>query len=187
MAIPGYNVRKAAQVTAFFAHKEGGRINVLKLAKLLYLAEREFLGRYDMPMLNDRLVSMPHGPVTSMTLNYINGYEEDRVDWDAFIVDREGHAIGLACPDISIDDLDELSDAEVDVLRVIWDQFGHMTPFQIRDYTHQHCPEWEDPHGSSNPIPHERVLKFLGKAASAEIEREIETQRSLSLALAHAQ
>src|SRR6478672_1543419 len=39
MAIPGYNVRKAAQVTAFFAKKEGGAIEVLKVAKLLYLAD----------------------------------------------------------------------------------------------------------------------------------------------------
>jgi hypothetical protein len=61
MAIPDYNVRKAAQVTAFFAKKQGGAIDVLKVAKLLYCS----------------IVSMPHGPVTSMTLNYINGLEED--------------------------------------------------------------------------------------------------------------
>ncbi|MGA9893403.1 MAG: type II toxin-antitoxin system antitoxin SocA domain-containing protein, partial [Xanthobacteraceae bacterium] len=78
MPIPGYNVRKAAQITAFFAKKEGGSIAVLKVAKLLYLADREFMAAYDLPMLFDELVSMPHGPVTSNTLNYINGMEEQR-------------------------------------------------------------------------------------------------------------
>ncbi|CAH1681162.1 hypothetical protein BOSEA31B_15139 [Hyphomicrobiales bacterium] len=35
--------RKAAHVTAYFAIREGGTIDALKLAKLLYLAERAYL------------------------------------------------------------------------------------------------------------------------------------------------
>lgn len=186
MAIPGYSVRKAAQVTAFFAKKEGGQINVLKLAKLLYLADREFIARYDFPILFDELVSMPHGPVTSMTLNYINGLAENRDHWEDFIVDRANHLVGVARSDLKVEDLDELSDAEVHVLETVWDQFGHMNQWQLRDYTHNHCPEWEDPRGSSNPIPYERVLKFLGKERTEEIAEEIETQRSLDKFLAYA-
>ncbi len=186
MAIPGYNVRKAAQVTAFFAKKEGGEIEVLKVAKLLYLADREFMSRYDFPILFDYLVSMPHGPVNSMTLNYINGMEEQRDHWEDFVVARAANKVGITRNDIELDDLDELSDAEAHVLEATWDQFGHMTSWQIRNYTHENCPEWEDPHGSSNPIPYERVLKFLRKAKSAEIADEIESQRSLDKFLAHA-
>jgi uncharacterized phage-associated protein len=186
MVIPGYSVRKAAQVTAFFTKKEGGAINVLKVAKLLYLADREFMSQYDFPILFDQFVSMPHGPVTSMTLNYINGLEESRAEWGAFIVGREKNYIGLVNPDLSIDALDELSDAEIHVLEGIWDRFGQMRPFEIRDWTHANCPEWEDPHGSSTPIPYERILKFLRKEHSAEIAEEIETQRSLDKFLAYA-
>lgn len=180
MTAPCYNVRKAAQVSAFFAKKDGGAINVLKLAKLLYLADREFMDLYDFPILFDNLVSMPHGPVTSLTMNYVNGLsQEDRGSWDEFISDRAGYRVGLANPNIADDDLDELSDAEIHVLESAWDKFGHMNQFQIRDYTHANCPEWEDPNGSSYPIPYERVLKFLHKERSAEIAREIETLRSL--------
>jgi uncharacterized phage-associated protein len=180
MAIPGYNVRKAAQVTAFFAKKQGGAIDVLKVAKLLYLADREFISRYDFPILFDRFVSMPHGPVTSMTLNYINGLlEEDRDRWNAFVEGRAKNKVGVARQDMSFDDLDELSDAEVHVMEATWDQFGHMSSWEIRNYTHENCPEWEDPQGSSTPIPYERVLKFLHKENSTEIADEIEAQRSL--------
>jgi uncharacterized phage-associated protein len=187
MPAPCYNIRKAAQVSAFFAKKDGGAINVLKLAKLLYLADREFMGRYDLPILFDSLVSMPHGPVTSMTMNYVNGLsQEGRELWDEFISDRAGYQVGLVNPNIAFDDLDELSDAEVHVLEATWDKFGHMNQFQIRDYTHTNCPEWEDPHGSSTPIPYERVLKFLHKERSAEIAREIETLRSLDAFLEQA-
>lgn len=186
MSIPGYKVRKAAQVAAFFACKSGGTINVLKLAKLLYLADREFMDQHDMPILFDKLVSMPHGPVTSMTYNYVNGYEDSRDGWSEFVDDRAGYKLGLARPDITVDDLDELSRAELRVLNATWEKFGAMQPFELRDYTHQHCPEWEDPNGSSTPIPYQRVLKFLGKEHSVEIESEIESLRSLDESLAHA-
>ena len=54
MTLHGYSARKAAQVAAFFAIKEGGAINVLKLAKLLYLSDREHLSQYDFPIERTR-------------------------------------------------------------------------------------------------------------------------------------
>ena len=183
MTIPGYNVRKAAQVTAFFAVRQGGSINVLKLAGLLYLADREFMSRYDFPILFDHFVSMPHGPATSMTLNYINGLEEDQDQWGDFVESRAGYQVGLSRPKMSFDEFDELSDAELHVLEATWDQFGPMTSWEIRNWTHANCQEWEDPHGSSRPIPYVRVLKSLRKENSAEIAAEIETQRALGQSL----
>lgn len=162
-----FNARKAAQVAAYFAMCQSGQINVLKLAKLIYLADRIFMSKYDSTILNDSLVSMPHGPVNSMTLNHINGLIPND-NWGAFVTGRAGYNIGLANPKMTIDDLDELSRAEVAVLEETWRQFGGMSPFELRDYTHQHCPEWEDPHGSSQPIPYARVFKFLGKTDKAE-------------------
>jgi len=186
MPLPAYNVRKAAQVVAFFAKKQGGSINVLKLAKLVYLADREFMSRYDCPILYDQLVSMEHGPVNSRTLNYINGCLTDERNWDSLLVDREGHTVGLRNPQLSTDDLDELSEAEVEVLEDVWSQFSSMDRYALRDYTHEHCPEWEDPDGSSSPIPYERVFKFLGKRHSAELQEMIETQRALDRSLCQA-
>ena len=36
-----FNERKAAQMAAFFLHQGGGKLEVLKLMKLLYLADRQ--------------------------------------------------------------------------------------------------------------------------------------------------
>src|SRR5713101_1329927 len=83
---PWFNVRKAAQVVAFFAQKQGGSINVLKLVKLIYLANRLAMERFVFPLLNDNLVSMDHGPVNSLTFDYINGYH-DRAAWKEFVTD----------------------------------------------------------------------------------------------------
>lgn len=183
----GYNTRKAAQVAAFFAMSEGGSVNVLKLAKLLYLADREHLNRFDTPILFDQFVSMDHGPVTSTTLDYVSGYQEDRANWNSFITGRLGYSVGVASCKLSFEDLDELSDAEVETLEAVWGQFGHMSGYALRDWTHEHCGEWEDPNGSSTPIPYERVLKFLNKEHHAIIAQEIESLRSLSKSLSLAQ
>ncbi|MEO9297172.1 Panacea domain-containing protein [Devosia alba] len=183
----GYKTRKAAQVAAFFALKQGGSINVLKLAKLLYIGDREHLSRHDLPILFDNFVSMDHGPVTSTTLDYVNGYQEDRANWDVFVSDRAGYNVGVAKSSLTTDDLDELSDAELDTLEAVWSDFGGMDRYAVRDWTHTHCGEWEDPKGSSAAIPYERVLKFLGKGHTAEIANEIETVRSLDQALSYAQ
>lgn len=174
-----FNVRKAAQVAAYFALREGGEINVLKLTKLIYLSDRKFMELYDVSMLLDRLVSMDHGPVNSMTLNYINGYAESG-DWDEFIADRAGHQVALSSTDITEGQLDELSDAELAVLADTWGQFGHMDRFALRDHTHDNCPEWDDPHGSSTPIRYAQVFKFLGKRNSAELEERVASDRHIA-------
>ena len=172
----GFKVRKSAQVAAFFIMAEGRSIFVLKLAKLIYLADRRFMEKYDTPILNDRFVSMDHGPVNSMTLNYINGCVERRPDWDDFVSDRAGHKVVLSNPDLEIDDLDELSNAEIKVLTEIATQFKGWDRYRVRNYTHRNCPEWEDPGGSSAPIPYERVLKFLGKKNFSAIAEGIESE-----------
>lgn len=81
--------------------------------------------------------------------------------------------LGLHAPGGCAWQLDELSRADRQVLDETWRDFGHMSQWDIRDYTHKHCPEWEDPLGSSNPIPYERVFKFLGKTDAAELAEAV--------------
>lgn len=179
-----FNDKKAAQVVAFFCEKEGGAIDVLKVVKLVYLADRQFMDECGFPITNDRHVSMPHGPANSLTLNFIDGNLES-ADWNGLVSDRANYQVALA-RSLTDDDTDELSDAEVDCMEAVWRRFGHMTKYQIRDWTHQNCPEWEDPHGSSTDIPLERTLRFLGVenpsmyAARVEVGREF---RSALIAL----
>ncbi len=178
MALAGYNVKKAAQVVTFFALKEGGGINVLKLAKLLYLAERNYIEKYDMPMLFDNCVSMRHGPLLSETKDYVDGDLESE-EWNEYLLDRAGHEIGLANDKITFDDLDELSRAAFEVLEEIWTRFGKFDRYKLRDLTHEMCGEWEDPGTSMSPIPYERLLKFLGKKNAEDIAKEIKSHRNL--------
>lgn len=184
MRRPWFNVRKAAQVTAYFAKAEGNAINVLKLVKLFYLANRRAMDRLCFPLVNDNLVSMDHGPVNSITYDYINGYEDERAGWEEFVTDRAHYSVGLVNPSLTVDDLDELSDVELEILDETWKDVGHLPKWKVRDYTHDHCPEWEDPEGSSLSIPYSRVFKFLGKDNSDELAKRILTRRHILEAVA---
>ena len=68
-----FNEQKAAQAAAYFLFRSGKPLSVLKLMKLLYLAERRSFQKFGEPMIGDVLVSMDHGPVLSRTYNHIKG------------------------------------------------------------------------------------------------------------------
>lgn len=184
MLLPGYDAEKAAHVAAYFALKEGGSINVLKVSKLLYLSEREFMTRYDEPMFYDRLVSMPDGPCTSITLNLINGNVADK-SWPD-LVKRENYSVNISKEINNASDLDRLSRADIEVLDLLWAKFGHMDQWQIRDWTHvkENVPEWQDPHGSSNSIPYVRVYSALNKADPAHLSALVQERRHVAEAIA---
>lgn len=176
-----FNERKVAQMAAFQLGKCGGKMPHLKLMKLLYLADREAMERYGVPISGDRIVAMPHGPVLSMTLNLMDGDVESLPGgWDSLISDKENHELSLRRA-ITEDDTDELSQADIAVLEAVWAKFGHMGKYEIRDYTHDHCPEWIDPNGSSIPISYENVFRALGKPddVAMELGARIEAERSL--------
>lgn len=181
---PWFNTRKAAQVVAYFAIREGGAINVLKVTKLVYLADRKNMEKFEFPITGDNFVSMDHGPVNSLTYDCINGMQGEKAEWEQFVTDRSGYTVGLARDAISEADLDQLSEAELETLGEIWTEFGGMTQYQVRDWTHDNCPEWEDPNGSSNPIPFARVFKYLGKAVADDLEKQIKAERAIQASFA---
>lgn len=162
-----FNERKAAQAAACLLHWAGGRLPVLKLMKLMYLAERESLKRFGDSITGDAFVSMPHGPVLSMTYGHLNGeYRAHEGGWSSWVTDRANYEVALKdasmvrSPD---EDLLALSESDVECLDAVWKEFGHWDKYRLRDYTHSGaCPEWEDPHGTSRPIPPARIFKALG-------------------------
>jgi uncharacterized phage-associated protein len=181
-----YNSAKAAQIIAYLALKNAARsINMLKAIKLVYISDREALKRYATPMLDERRASMPHGPVNSQTYNLAKGEVEDE-RWSAILEDRADHMIGVKLT-VTIDSLDELSDAEVEMLDDIWVKFGHMDQWQLRDWTHksENIPEWEDPNGSSSLIPLSRLLHAVGIANTTEHEEFLRDQSAVGKLLAN--
>ncbi|APH54813.1 Hypothetical protein GbCGDNIH9_8581 [Granulibacter bethesdensis] len=178
-----YNPVKAAQVIAYLACKAQSKtLDVLKAIKLVYLADRESIMRFGAPILDERRVWMPHGPVNSQTYSHINGeHDLDACGWSDYLEDRANHQIAVK-EGVSDDDLDELSEADIQCLDAVWDKFGHMGKWTLRDWTHEkvNVPEWEDPQGSSTPIPLERIMTMVGIENAAAQAALVEEHNQIS-------
>src|SRR6266850_4679746 len=178
-----FNEKKAAQVSAFFLHRARGQLEILKLMKLMYLAERASYKKFGEPLIGDKLVSMDNGPALSITLNHMNQFIPSEANgWDAWISDRNNYLVSLK-KEIRDpkEELLQLSDAELELLDSVWKEFSRYGSFELADLTHEICPEWEDPHGSSIPITRSRLLRSLGfdPDTSRELEERIESNRRI--------
>lgn len=176
-----FSQRKIAQTAAFLLDRGTGRMSYLKLMKLLYLADRESLRRHGEPISGDRYVSMDQGPVLSQTLDLINGAVEfEERGWNHWIADKANYEVSLRRK-VSREVLDELSEAEIEVLDAVYDKFGKWDKWRLRDYTHRHCSEWKDPHGSSIPIEVVDIFKAVGRspAEARKLAARIEHERRI--------
>jgi uncharacterized phage-associated protein len=171
-----FDERKATEAAAFLLRMRGGRMSYLKLIKLLYLADREALGRWGFSVTHDRYVSMPHGPVVSNTYDLMID-EGEKPFWSKYITPPMGQyeleLTGEECP------TDKLSPAEEKLLTDIFDRFGRMSRWELRDYTHT-LSEWHDPAGSSLPISIGQILEAQNMPPEdiAAITREIEEEEA---------
>lgn len=155
---------RVTQMAAYLLGKTEGRMAYIKLIKLLYLAEREAMAKWGESVSGDHFVSMPHGPVLSQTYDLIKGsaLSEETSPWNTLIKGEANYEVSLR-QTVDSNNFDDLSLSELKILDQVFEDFGHMSRFEIRDYTHDNCSEWEDPNGSSFPIKPESIFRALGK------------------------
>lgn len=168
-------------MAAYLLSREKGRMNYLKLIKLLYLADRESMKRHGHAISGDRYVSMDHGPVLSQTFNLIKGAVRfAERGWNHWIADGADYAVSLRRK-VHREALDELSEADLGVLGDVYAKFGKLDQWKLVEYTHRYCGEWEDPKGSSKPIDYETIFKALGRtpAQARKLGEQLERQRRI--------
>jgi uncharacterized phage-associated protein len=156
-----FSEQKAAQAAALLLELGGGSMNHMKLIKLLYLADRSALLQYGRPITFDHYYSLKHGPILSFTLDLVNSdLDPDEPNyWHKLVSERDGHEVRLAQP--VLPELDQLSEAEQEVVRGVFAKHGHLDQWQLRDLTHQ-LPEWQDPQRSRLSISIEDILRGEG-------------------------
>ena len=155
-----YREDKATQAAARLLALAGGKMNYMKLIKLLYLAERKALLGLGRPIVFDAYFSLPHGPVLSFTLNIARDQPDpEKIGyWQTYISPSENYDVRLLRNDVP---RDALSEAEEALLETVFEEFGHMDQWELRDYSHT-LPEWQDPEGSSHRITVQEILRASG-------------------------
>ena len=174
---PCFKEKKTTQAAALLLSLNRGKMNYLKLLKLLYIADREALLRYGRPITYDNYVSMDYGPVLSQTLNIINGcaMPERSIYWSEFISKPENYEIKL----LKESPTDELSPREKKLIEEVFREDGAKDQWELVKITHD-LPEWQDPLGSAIPIDYRDILR-AGNKTEGEIADILQSIESLAV------
>lgn len=175
---------KVSQIAGYILYKEDQQtMSILKLMKLLYFVDRLSLEKYGEPVSFDNMCAMPHGMVLSNTLNLSNGTVKSLGYWDEWIGDKENHNVSLNKDVKNIDEFDELSIADMELVDEVYSKYGKYGGFELADMHHNNniCPEWFDPKDSSFGVPYKDILIAIGKDEN-EVQvslKRIEESKSL--------
>ena len=110
----------------------------LKLQKLLYLAQSRYQFEHHTPLLKERFLAWKHGPVVRTVWAECNEFGDRPIRMDLAV---DGPWNDLA-PDI------------VDVLDGVWEEFGALSGWDLRQLTHRAGP-WPEHYveGANVEIP----------------------------------
>ena len=161
MSFP-FNITKATEVAAAFLTKSAGKINIMKLVKLIYIVDRQSFDRRGIPVVGGWYISMRNGPVTSEVLDLINAGSlgpKDDDTWKRHIGARREHTVTLLKP-ISPR---LVSSVEYKMIEAVWRQHGDKDQWELRDWCHANCPEWSEISGGYQAIELGRLTEALGK------------------------
>ena len=134
--------RKATQALNFFARQNGGKINKLKVLKLLFFADRYHLRKFGRPVSECAYFAMAHGPVASEAKNLAEEADqlpENALTYARQYVQKQGE---YDCETVADVDASVLSASDLEALDFAWRNFGNFSKYQLRDITH-HYPEWK--------------------------------------------
>lgn len=174
-AIPThYDERKAAAAAAFLLQAAGGKMKFIRLIKLLYMADRAAWSRYGRPITGDEYVAMEHGPVLSKTYELIKSegeHPEPTGTWQETVQRASSHDVMLR----GEPDYGPLSEAELEILRDVYEEYRAMDTWELIRHLHDVLPEWRDQEpkpGKRNDIRPEDILKAVGKEDKIKAVRE---------------
>jgi uncharacterized phage-associated protein len=183
------DVQKAVEVVAMFLKLNDRKpIDHVSLMKLLYMADRLSLERFDTPVIGDRYVSMDKGLVLSNVYDLIKGKVLQDIPealdvWNKYISRNSKWEIGI----LEDPSNDELCENDEDVIREIYYKNINKDVSELIDIAHG-FPEWQDPHGSSIYLTVEELLNKAGKTEGQIklIQSDIQRKNYLDRILSHA-
>jgi uncharacterized phage-associated protein len=169
---------KTLQAAGMFLRLNGGRMEFLKLLKLLYIADRECLGVEGDTITGDNVRAMKHGPVLMTVYNLIKNNDDPQAPlWHRYIKRCSNHSVYVAKDPGTLD----LCRYEKEVVEQIYSRYGKENTFDLVKLTHS-FPEWQkyEEYLAHRPciISIEDILEGLDKMDMTEqVQQNITTER----------
>jgi uncharacterized phage-associated protein len=183
-----FSYKKSVQALNLFAVWSGGELNKMKALKLIWLSDRLHLRKYGRPILLDYYVAMANGPVASATRDILEknsfGAGDEALGYAAQFIEPSRYEYKTLNEPIT----KVLSRTDFDSLKTVFDTYGHLDKYALRDLTHN-FPEWkrwEDGlkknEYKSHPMDYNDFFNDVGnQALFNEDEIEVELAKKLFL------
>jgi uncharacterized phage-associated protein len=152
-----FDTQKKVQAAGILLKLECGRMDRIRLLKLLYIADREALAEQGSPIIGGRVAALDNGPLHCEVYDLIKGEHLAEAEWSAHFK-NEGHAICM----LNEPGRKKLSRYEIAKLTEISERFRSADTWDVVNQTHE-FEEWKTSHvqGTSRQIPLEAMLKAL--------------------------
>jgi uncharacterized phage-associated protein len=181
-----FNLDKLIHAIAFFCAKHVDGLTKLKIAKLLYFADKKHLLEYGAPIIGDVYWCMEFGPVPSFALNEMNEaisrsevVSEGGSDYSKMsqvlrvkkpIFSRYHHFEAKHTFDATV-----FAPSEISVLDSVVREYGTRSAKQLVDLTHDE-PTWRIPNGfrgpkGRTPIPYELFFEGASQESMKHLAR----------------
>lgn len=122
----------SSTIANYFLHKgwiEGILLSPMKLLKLVYIAHGWYLGEHGRPLIGDRILAWPYGPVIPELYFQISDYGDKPIT--APVVSAF-YSVGQQILDSSV----------TEFLDTIWDHYKQFSAFELSALTHQDGSPW---------------------------------------------
>jgi uncharacterized phage-associated protein len=135
-----FDRQKFANAASYLAERCPDGLTKMKLANLLYFADKEHLLEYGRPITGDRYIKMEFGPVPSEAYNLMKRDErasvEDQELFDRYLEVSENNVSAKRPPN-----LDFLSETNREVLDNVAVKYGQLAPGALSRLSHRE-PAW---------------------------------------------
>ncbi|MCF8308165.1 MAG: SocA family protein [Bacteroidales bacterium] len=144
----GFDYQKAVQVLNYFANKDNGTIDKMKVIKLIWLSDRAHLRQYGRPVLRDEYYAMKYGPVPSNTADLASNNEfldDPQKNYRNDYLDGNTHERTIRS--IKEVDLSYFSESDIEIMDKVYSKFGEKEQFDLSNISHNY-PEWKQFEGA---------------------------------------
>jgi uncharacterized phage-associated protein len=169
-----FDFHKTLQASGVLLSLDANRMAYVRLVKLLYIADREWLAESGRTITGDEAVAMKNGPVLSRVYDLIKGVAPRTDDWSEHIR-KVDYSVELRRDP----GRGKLSKGEIEKLTEVSERYRAMDDWELSEHTHE-FPEWRNHYraDASTPIPWREMLEAQGKADLIAIAERDEAARA---------
>lgn len=166
-----YSAKAVANYFLQQADNNDGKIDAMKMQKLVYFAHGWCLALKDSPLITERIEAWRYGPVVRELYSAFRDAGSGPITHPAYEAVLKDGKIGFYIPDINEEDEDGQVDKEFakSLLDEIWKVYGEFSAIQLSNLTHEPGTPWSETWSASkrNTIISDELIRIYFKAQAA--------------------